>query len=47
MVNHFDTSEEDNILRKEEVMFSLRVVLLFTSLDKCFGGGLFCSDNAT
>ena len=28
-------------------MFRFTVVLLFTSLDKCFGDGLFCSDNVT
>ena len=47
MVKYVDTSGEDNILIKQEAMFRLRVVLLFTSLDKCFGGGSFCSDNIT
>ena len=46
MVNHVDTPGGAKILREYEAMFGLRVVLLFTSLDKCFGGGWFCSDNS-
>ena len=45
--NLVDTSGGDNILRKEERMFRLRVVLLFTGLDQCFGGSFFLNDNAT
>ena len=33
MVNHVDTSGEAKIFRKQEAIFRLRVVLLFTNLD--------------
>ena len=45
MVDYVDTSGEDKILRKQEAMFRLRIVFLFTSLEKCCGDGLFSSDN--
>ena len=47
MVHHVDTSGEAKILRKYEVMFSLRNVFLFTSLDTFCGDSIFSSDNGT
>ena len=46
VVEHVDTSGEDKVLKKEAI-FRLRIVFLFTSLDKCCGDGLFPSDNGT
>ena len=47
VVNHVDAYGEAEILRKEEAMFRIIVMLLFTSLDKKIGIIMLCSDNAT
>ena len=47
VVYHVDICRGAKMFKNQEAMFRLRVVLLFTSLDKCFGGGRFCSDNET
>ena len=47
MVDHVYKSGEAKILIKQEAMFRLSNVFLFTSLDKNFGDGLFSSDNGT
>ena len=41
MVDHVDTSGEAKMLRKEEAMFRLRILFLFTSLDKYCDDGIF------
>ena len=47
VVNHFDTSGEAKILRKQEAIFRLSNVFLFTSLEKYFGDGISSSENVT
>ena len=47
MVDHVDSSGEAMILRKLEAMFRLRIIFLFTSLEKCCGDGLFSSNNGS
>ena len=47
MVKYIDTSGEAKILRKQEAMFRLSNVFLFTSLEKCFCDSIFSSDNVT
>ena len=47
VANCVNTQGEANILRKKEAMFRSRFVLLFSSLDKYFGCGRFCSNIVT
>ena len=47
VVDHVDSSGEANILRKQEAMFRLRIVFLFTSIEKCYGDGYISSINGS